>query len=270
MFIVKFAIFFISILILGYLSSLFLEKNKPLLYRLALSYGLGIYFITMQIFVCLFIFRLNFSILIFGSVLWLEMICFALYARKRGVLRMKELKNIKARNFSFVSGLKTKEAIMILLILIQLIFIFSNALTRPTAGFDGLAMWAYKAKVLFYEKQVNFNRDDFLYLGGGGHRNYPWLVPLSQFWLHAISGEYNDLAVNFIFVFFFMGALILIYYFLKDYIGKFRGLVFVFFASTMPLFFYHGFNAYADLVLSFFVLIAFISVNTANLLAVGG
>ncbi len=258
MLILKFAIFLISILVPGYLISLFLEKNKPLLYRLALSYGLGVYFITIQIFVYLFIFRLNFSILFFGSVLLLENILLVFYARKSGVLNIAELKvkSLKLK-VKLIRGLKIKEAIVILLILIQLIFIFSNALTRPTAAFDSLSMWAYKSKILFYEKQVDFNPDSFLYLGGGGHINYPWLVPLSQFWLHETSGTYNDLAVNLIFVLFFISVLILIYYFLKGYLDKFKSLIFVFFISTMPLFFYHGFNAYADLVLSFYILISF-------------
>ena len=257
MLIVKFAIFLISILVPGYLTSLFLERNKPLLYRLALSYGIGTYLVTMQIFAYLFIFRLNFSVLVFGSVLLLENTLLVFYAYRKGMLRAAGLKNIRAMNLSFARGLKTKEIIIVLLILIQLIFMFFNALTRPTAAFDSLAMWAYKAKVLFYEKRVDFNPDSFLYLGGGGHVNYPWLVPLSQFWRHEVAGEYNDLAVNFIFVLFFIGVLALIYYFLKDYLDKFKSLVFVFFISTMPLFFYHGYNAYADLVLSFYALISF-------------
>ncbi|MEK7324386.1 MAG: hypothetical protein AAB217_03905, partial [Chloroflexota bacterium] len=127
---------------------------------------------------------------------------------------------------------------------------------------------------------------------GGGHINYPWLIPLSQFWMHETLGEYNDLTTNFIFFFYFIFIIILLYYFIRKYASRFIphlpqtprsstseimgskeiipagpdaplegagfiGLLFAFMFSTMPLIFYHAYNVYADLPLGYYGLIAF-------------
>ncbi|MFH1523128.1 MAG: glycosyltransferase family 39 protein [Patescibacteria group bacterium] len=255
MLIINTMIFFLSILFPGYIitSLIFGRDNKPFLYRLALSYGLGVYFISIQLFLYLFILRLDFSYLFFNLLFIFENIILTVYAIKKGLFKNFIIfGNINIPNF------KVKEIIVILLILIQLIFLFSNALSRPVATYDSLTMWAYKAKTLYYEGGISFNQDSPLYLGGGGHINYPWLVPIVQFWLHVNLGEYNDLLINLIFVIYFVCVLILVYFFLKDYTKRFNSLIFVLFLSTMPLFFYHGYNAYADLVLSYYVFASFI------------
>lgn len=245
-------LFFFSILLSGYLivALFFNQEKKPLLFKLALAYGLGSFFIALQIFIWLFLPRLDFYLSLFWLVLILEnALLFFLIKRKKIKLFYKPKKNKKCAS---------KELLIVSLILTQIIFIFGNALARPTAAYDSMAMWSLKAKILFYENKVDFNHENnFLYLGGANHRNYPWHIPLLQFWLHVNLGEYNDLKTNFIFVFYFLSILILIYYFLLNFIGRYKSLIFTFFLSSMPLIFYHGFNAYADLVLAFYILAGF-------------
>jgi len=254
MVIIKLIIYLFSIILPGYLILLLITKQetKSFYVRLALSYGLGAYFITIQLFLWLFIFRFSFSWW-FYILLAVEFILLIFFAYQKSVLNL--FLNI---NFKLPKKLKTKELIIILLIFIQLIFLFANVLSRPVVTYDSMTMWSYKAKVLYYENKVNFNLDSSYYLGGGGHINYPWHVPLMQFWLHVNLGEYNDLLINLIFVFYFICLLIVCYYFFRDYISRFQSLLFAFFLCSMPLVFYHGFNAYADLTLSFYVLLAFI------------
>ena len=114
-------------------------------------------------------------------------------------------------------------------------------------------MWSFKAKVLFYEQKINFIPTQAFYLGGGSHINYPWQVPLNQYWLHINLGTYDDLATNWIFVGYFLSLVGLVFCFLKRYSGFFRAAVLSFFLFTLPLAFYHGFNAYADLPLALYI-----------------
>ena len=252
MIIIKLIIYFASIILPGYLILSLIAKQeiKSLWLKLAMSYGLGAYFITIQLFLWFFIFRFSFSWW-FYILLAVEFILLMLIAYKKGALNL--FFNI---NFKLPKRLKTKELIIILLISIQLIFLFSNALARPIATYDSIAMWSFKAKILYYENQVNFNPDNDFYLGLKYHENYPWLIPLSQYWLALNLGEFNDLLLNLIFVSYLICLLIAVYYFLREYISRFKSLFFIYLLSAMPLIFYHSYNAYADLVLSFYVLIS--------------
>ncbi|MBI2459771.1 MAG: glycosyltransferase family 39 protein [Parcubacteria group bacterium] len=149
------------------------------------------------------------------------------------------------------------QAIVFILILIQIAFLLLNTLMRPPITYDNLAMWQYKPKVLFYENQINFDEQKYAYLGGGGHINYPWQTPLLSYWLYANLGEFNDLAGNLINLVYYLAILIIIYYFLRNYLSSLISLIFVWLFSTLPLPFYHAYNGYADLILSYYLLLAF-------------
>jgi hypothetical protein len=248
----KLLIYFLSIFIPGYFILLFWKKEMPFLFRLALAYGLGNFIIAVQLFLFYFILQIHVSTFSLLSIFLVEDILLFYFAHKNGCF----LRNFKF--FKLPKNLKIGEIILILLLVIQLVFIFFNAISRPTITFDSLAMWSFKAKTLYYEKGVDFNPGSAVYLGGGGHINYPWLVPLSQFWLHEVMGEYNDLMTNFIFFFYFVFIIILLYYFIRKYASRFAGLLFAFLFSTTPLIFYHSYNGYADLPLGYYSLIAFV------------
>ena len=160
MIIIKLIIYFASIILPGYLILSLIAKQeiKSLWLKLAISYGLGAYFITIQLFLWLFIFRFSFSWW-FYILLAAECILLMLIAYKKHALRL-----LFSINFKLPKRLKTKELIIILLISIQLIFLFSNVLARPVATFDSLAQWSVKAKVLYYENNINFNPDSLYYL----------------------------------------------------------------------------------------------------------
>lgn len=246
---IKLLIYFLSILIPGYFILIFWKKEMPFLLRLALGYGLGNFIIAVQLFLFYFILQIHASALSLYPVFLAEDILLFYFAYKNGCFIC---------NFKLPKNLNAGEIVLILLLVIQLALLFFNAISRPTITFDSLAMWSFKAKTLYYEKGINFNPDSAVYLGGGGHINYPWLVPLSQLWMHETLGEYNDLLTNFIFFFYFVFIIILLYYFIRKYASRFIGLLFAFMFSTLPLIFYHAYNGYADLPLSYYSLIAFI------------
>ena len=237
-------------------SVLFNSRFSSVLFRLALAYGIGSYFITIQLFILIFVFKQDLSLFWFSLVMTVELlIVFDYYKRGRvGVKRVSFFKQVKLT----LDRIRLKEAVLLLLIIAQIGLATFNAFSRPVATYDSTTMWSYKAKVLYSESpQSFFDINNINYLGGNSHVNYPWNIPLMQFWLSELLGEFNDVAINYIFVGFYISILILLYGFLRFYLSIFKSLTLVFLLSSMPLFFYHSYNAYADLPLSYLILASF-------------
>ncbi|MFH1745304.1 MAG: glycosyltransferase family 39 protein [bacterium] len=246
-------IFIILTILPGYLLFMifFNESRKKLIERLAIAYGLGFFVITIQLFVILFIFRMSFSDW-FYAVFAAEDILLFIYIFKKNISLDIRL------NFRFLKEIHAKEAIVIFFIFLQLFFSSSNALSRSIINYDSLNIWSLRAKILYFENRAGFDSNDkFKYLGGSWHTNYPWHVPLAQYWFQANRGEYDDYGVNMIFVLYFVALLALVFSFCRRYTSVFSSLVFTFLLSTMPLILYHSWNAYADMVLSYYLLISF-------------
>ena len=267
----KIIIYFLSFLIPGYLLIWLLRPRAPKLswVNLALAYGLGSMLMTISLFFQLFIFKNHFSLLSSWLVILIEVIILLILVIRRGVFPRREIwqsvfnltkqiKFLKEWRSIFSSSKRALIILVVILILINSLISLNNALSRPMATFDSLATWSWKAKILFQETEISFNPETFFYLGGGGHLNYPWHVPLAQYWLQVNLGTYHDSLPNLIFVFYFFALLIVIFHFLKRYLSIFQALVFSFFLSSMPLVFYHAFNAYADLSLTFYISVALI------------
>jgi hypothetical protein len=260
----KVTFFFFSVLALGHLLIWPIRTLAPKFswLNLALAYGLGSFLITISLFFYLFVFKQSFSLSIFYMVLLLEGVLLFFFAFKRRTLpNIKDfyfLFNLSAQKkllkefwISLSSFKKITLSLIIFFVLFNGFFLLDNALTLPVVAFDSLAMWSWKTKILFYKTFVSFDSSSFYYLGGGGHLDYPWHIPLIQYWLQVNLGVYNDILPNLIFVGYFIAMLIVVFYFLRYYLDIFLASVFTFFLSSLPLFFYHSYNAYADLPLTF-------------------
>lgn len=256
MLILKFTIFLLSIFLMGYpLVSLLIKDQRPFLARLAISWGIGAAIIPLELFLWLFILKFKFNLALFYLILIVQiaLLFYLIFKNNNSGSRF----NLTALKFIWPK-LKLSSAAILILIFIQIVFLFLNILARPTLAYDNLAMWQYRPKVLFYENQINFDKQNYAYLGGGGHINYPWQTPLLSFWLYANLGEFNDRLSNFINLIYYLFILFIIYYFIRQYLSAFISLIFVWLFSTLPLPFYHAYNGYADLILSYYLLLAFI------------
>jgi len=248
----KIIIYFVSILTPGLLLVRLLRRDQPRLtvFNVCLAYGLGSSFIALILFFYFFIFRLSYSSLLFWLT-WLLTGCLTalvMISKNTGQVNNTQIKKTRLTRIQLAAAI-----IILVFSAVNLSFLFSHAAVRPAALYDSLAMWSFKAKVLFYEQKINFDPAQEFYLGGGGHLNYPWQIPLVQYWLHANLGVYDDLAANWIFVGYFLSLIGLVFFGLKRYISFWRAFVLAFFLFSMPLVFYHGFNAYADLPLAFYL-----------------
>lgn len=253
MIILKFILFFLSVFIPGILAEkLWLKSREPFLFKLSLAWGLGAVLITLELFSVFFVSKLKINLFAFYLFITAES-ALLLYL----IIKHKINFKFPALKFNFPK-INISTTVIFILILMQIILLGFNALARPPIAYDNLAMWQYKPKILFYENQINFNIKNYAYLGGGGHINYPWQTPLLSYWLYANLGEFNDLAGNLINLIYYLSILITIYYFLKKYLSAPVSLLFVWLVTTMPLLFYHAYNGYADLILSYYLLLAFI------------
>jgi hypothetical protein len=252
MLILKFILFLISVYVPGYLlvRLLLAKQVNSRLKAIALAFGLGGLFITLQLFILLALCRLTVS-----NWIWL------LFAVETLLLLYWHYKKYGWHCFASVKvkEFKLKEGILLLLIGLQALFSLSNCLARPIIAYDSLVLWTMRAKILFFNNNaMSFDSNSFYYLGGYWHNNYPWHSSLLQYWMSFVFKDFNELAINLIFWLFFMSVLLFLYTYLRDYIQRFYALLFTFFLASMPLFFYHSSNPYSDLPLSYFLLIAFV------------
>jgi hypothetical protein len=249
-------LFFLTILAPGYLLLTCLRRPgsrfSPV--DIFLAYGLGAFFVSIQIFIDLFIFRLNFSVLYFSLILAAECLAMLIWAIRKKLFIGSKPEIIRQDPLS--PGKRAVLFLLVFFVLSNCLVAVINAAYRPPVFFDSIAMWSFKAKTLVYHQPVDFNPDSYYYLGGGGNLNYPWGVPLAQFWLYSVLGRDNDLAANFIFIAYFFSLLGVIFYFSRRFVDLIHSWLAVFLVSSLPLLFFHSFNAYADLPLAFYVLIA--------------
>ncbi len=130
------------------------------------------------------------------------------------------------------------------------------AYVKPVAAFDAVTFWSLRSKILLHDGRVDFNPESFTYLAATSHRNYPWHVSLSEYWLRRLGASGGALNLipwaNAAALVWMMAAFLLRR--LKPLFAL--GLVALF--VSMPFVFYHSFNSYADLTLALYVAAAFI------------
>jgi len=256
--------FFASLIIPGiFLFRLIARTSVWSFIGLASAYALGSSFVAISLFFYFFIFHFSASPYL-NLVVWLPALMLwglDYFIYRRGRLGKTGLSPATPGRAS--SGLaklsvfkKIALAIIGIIFLLNLLVLFGRAISQPAASFDSLSMWSFKAKAIFFQSSVDFNADSPLYLGGGGHINYPWQIPLLQYWLSFNVGAYDDLRTNWIFIIYFFALLAVMFSFFKERLGYFQAIILSFFFFSLPLVFYHASNAYADLPLALYLVLA--------------
>lgn len=252
--ILKVANFFLSAIIPGFFLFLLLTKNERFakIFVWPVAYALGVFFISSQIFIYLFIFQANFNFLAFSSLLILETLVLAFFSRHRCQSFFFDKKAPVVRE-----KVKMLDGLLMTSVITCVIFALSGALSRTPIFYDSLSMWLFKAKVIYFGNRVSLDVNNPLFLGGGGHLDYPWHIQLLEFWLFKVVGEYKDVLANWIFFAYFLSLLGTLFYFIKRFLSDSRlAWLGLFFFSSMPLILPHTYSPYADLPLSLSVLIA--------------
>jgi len=126
------------------------------------------------------------------------------------------------------------------IIILVVIFSFFYSLSKPIDTYDALFHWAYKAKILFYERTINspsFNDIIYTLSRINTHPNYPLMVPLLEFHICNFLGKYDDRLIKVIFPFSFLLLIFIFYQYSSKIYGHNLGLLSTFFLVTVPFFY---------------------------------
>lgn len=236
-------IFLLLVLALGYLTLLCWPEadRQPVL---ALSGALGGGLIAWQLLLMVFIFKLSLGfwcLYLIGT----ELALLAIYHRWRGQRILPKLV------LPQITG--TTNSCLLLCILIVLVLALVRAWTNPLLAFDALVVWAYRVKILYYHQADLFNPDSLVFWLGLAKSNYPWHLSLLA-WLQAfLTGGVSNTLINFLPWCYYAGLLATVYAMAKDKLSQTWSLALVLLVATMPLLFYHSYNFYADLSMSFYI-----------------
>lgn len=238
MFLLKLAYAVLLPLAAGYLGiNLILSKQEDagLLERLALGYCLGTMLLTLAMEYLLT--QLHIPITVFSASLPL-LLLFTL-----GLFH--SIKNKLFHGFKLDFRLNTFETIIIIILLIQVAFVFSAILIKPVVGVDAWANYSLRAKAFYIEKSTivaNISET-----GRGNH------VPLIQTWAFLCLGQWNDIWGKIMFPFYFPALLIMFYFAALRKTKRKTALLGTLMLATLPFLVYHATLEYCDLMIAIYL-----------------
>ncbi|MGH9427449.1 MAG: hypothetical protein ACRD2L_14245, partial [Terriglobia bacterium] len=90
-----------------------------------------------------------------------------------------------------------------------IVMVFADALSQPLLAFDARAIWAFKAKVLYFEQGIHneaFLDGDRLH----AKTRYPQLIPLAETFVASVSGGFHESAIKLLFPCFYVALILLV------------------------------------------------------------
>ncbi|MEI6379046.1 MAG: hypothetical protein WCO55_05280 [Candidatus Falkowbacteria bacterium] len=226
---------------------LFKERSQP--EKLALAWLLGAFVITWQLFIFLFWLKA-------GTFWWFNLIFLA-----EAIILWLFLKaKINWRDFRAASGAKPGLLDKILLCILALVIMLSfvNACGRGNIGWDSLNIWSIKAKQIYYSGRVIFDSNNPASWQSRAYLQYPWHGSLLYVWGNELNGSYSDAVNNVINWFYYVSIIILVYGFLAIRIDRRGAAAFTLMLASAPIFYFHSFNSYSDLMLGCYAALALI------------
>ncbi|MFA6169565.1 MAG: hypothetical protein WCW67_02170 [Candidatus Margulisiibacteriota bacterium] len=236
--------------LLGYSVVALLYKEKvPFLERAALAWGFGIGLLGIEMYLLSILgVKLNLRSVLFPTVLLTGLLLAFVIAGKRTVFGLKSLP-------SFIKSLTAPakvldwrfylEKTLVLMIGLTIVYVFFDALVKPTIEFDAMWRQGTIAKIILATGQVTEQARTV----AGPH---PYLNPLAQAWIYMGLGYWNDALGKIIFPLCFTSLLFIFYFRLRAQASRLNALIFTFLLTSFPLIILHAGNAYSDLMQTFY------------------
>jgi len=155
-----------------------------------------------------------------------------------------------------LNKIKWLEWILIIIILFQVGFVFFQSFERPMVQMDAITNWGLKAKNIFLQNNNPYQFQFSQFKKIGAHISYPLHTSLLLAWSYFFTGQVSDSLVGAWFFIYFLAIILLLYSFLKRFLNRFYSLGLISFLSIIPIFVYHGFANYSDIVLGFYFTLA--------------
>jgi len=234
-------LYFFSILLVGWCLTdwLFLRRQANLMAKIGLAYVTGSALFALELFIAIFGFGFvpnRFFYCLFVLPIVIVWLIFGLF-KKRFFSNNRE----KLKVFDFLP---------LTLLALQVVLVMGLAWVKPVMTVDSVDFWSFKPRVLFYDSSGFLSPDSYDYWAKMSHADYPWQINLLIYGLTIGNGFYDDALNNYIFVGYYLSALLILYGSLTAGLGKTKSLLMTYFLASLPLFFYHSWNAYADLPLA--------------------
>ncbi len=139
-------------------------------------------------------------------------------------------------------------AVLTLWTLVKITFGSFILVSTPSYFDDSLKNWNYRAKVFAFTQTLDVDITE----NGGGDvlSSYPPTVSLFKASLATLEGGWDGSLVNSVHILWFIAPLILLYCALRRRTGWQWALLGTYLLASLPLYFFDGLNAYADVFLS--------------------
>ena len=136
------------------------------------------------------------------------------------------------------------------------VLVLADALSQPLLAFDARAIWAFKAKVLYFEQGI-YN-DAFLDAERlHAKTRYPQLIPLTETFIASVSGGFHEPAIKLLFPCFYVSLILLVGSELSRCFDRRYALLCTSLFASLPVFTIYAnggaASGYADLPLAFYV-----------------
>jgi hypothetical protein len=230
-----------------------------LIERLGLSYGLGIGFITLIMFT---LSAINIKLNLF-NILLLPLL-FAIASSSFILLKKYPYLNLSINSVANTLAKKILTTILLLLIVIQVGFIFTSTLIKPIQGFDSLWRYSLVSHAVFEKGTfkdpfiLNFAEDN------------PYLSPLAQSFVFFCVNGWNEILGASVYPFLFLSLLLVFYAVLRKRTSALKSLIFTFLLGSLPFMNFHAATTYSDFPqtyyysISVFYLLLFMFENGSN------
>ena len=253
-------LFIISItipLLIGFLAIRVAEGNKQIFClseKLALSFPFGAGIIAFYLF---YISILGFNITIISTIpLFILSVL--------GILKFYQIKT--KNNIDVIleecwgkQSWKKRVLLIVFSIIIvwKLSFMFFNTIVIPPFFDDAITCWSYKAKVIYFNKSIELDPNNPLFLGGA-YSHYPLGPSLFRVWIALIMGGWHESYIQLHSFIMLLCLVLFIFISLREYVSFFTRLISCYLLVSIPLLSTHAHAGYADIILSCYITVSFI------------
>jgi len=137
-----------------------------------------------------------------------------------------------------------------------IVIVFADAVSQPLVAFDARAIWAFKAKVLYFEEGI-YNEAFLDAERLHAKTRYPQLIPLTQALIASLSGGFDERVIKVMFPCFYVSLILLVGWESGRELGRRYGLAATGLFASLPAFTIYAnggaASGYADLPLAFYV-----------------
>jgi hypothetical protein len=137
-----------------------------------------------------------------------------------------------------------------------IVMVLTDALSQPLLAFDARAIWAFKAKVLYFEQGI-YNEAFLDAERLHAKTRYPQLIPLTETFIASVSGGFHEPAIKLLFPCFYVSLILLVGSELSRSFDRRYALLCASLFASLPVFTIYAnggaASGYADLPLAFYV-----------------